>query len=138
ATTGMIDLENVTVTGGTLGGTGTIATATGNTDSTLSGVTIKSGTLVTAAVGSLDLTGSITNGGEFDATTGTIDLENVTVTGGTQGGTGNISPATSNTARTLFGKKNKSGTLVTAAGCTVEPHAAHHNRRVVEDPTPRT
>ena len=44
---GTLDLENATVNGGTLGGAGTIATASGNTDSTLNGVTIASGTLVT-------------------------------------------------------------------------------------------
>ena len=46
-----------------LGGAGTIATASGNTDSTLNGVTIASGSKVTAAVGTLDLTGTITNNG---------------------------------------------------------------------------
>ncbi|MGB9115991.1 beta strand repeat-containing protein, partial [Bradyrhizobium sp.] len=81
--TGTLDLENATINGGTLGGTGTIATASGNTDSTLNGVTIASGSKVTAAVGTLDLTGIITNNGEIDATSGTLDLENATVNGGT-------------------------------------------------------
>ena len=102
ATTGAIDLENATINGGKLGGTGTIATGTGNTDSTLNGVTLASDTLVTASIGTLDLTGTITNGGEFDATTGTIDLENATINGGKLGGTGTIAtgPATP-TARSM-------------------------------------
>src|SRR5207237_4416648 len=48
ATTGTIDLENVIINGGILGGTGTIATAGPNTDSTLNGVTLGTGTKVTA------------------------------------------------------------------------------------------
>src|SRR2546430_10346561 len=72
ATTGTLDLENAIVNGGTLGGPGTIATATGNIDSTLNGVTIGSGSKVAAAVGTLDLTGTITNNGEIDAATGTL------------------------------------------------------------------
>src|SRR5207302_221558 len=103
ATTGTIDLENASITGGTLGGAGTIATAAGNTDSTLSGVTVNSGTKVTAAVGTLDLTGTITNNGEIDATTGIIDLENASITGGTLGGAGTIATAAGNTDSTLSG-----------------------------------
>jgi hypothetical protein len=62
-----LDLVRATINGGTIGGAGTITTATGNTDSTLNGVTIALGTTVTAAVGTLDLTGAIANSGEIDA-----------------------------------------------------------------------
>ena len=120
ATSGIIDLENVILNGGTLGGAGTIATAAGNTDSTLNGVTVNSGTKVTAAVGTLDLTGTITNNGEFDATTGTIDLENAILNGGTLGGAGTIATATGNTDSTLNGVTVNSGTKVTAAVGTLD------------------
>ncbi len=117
---GTLDLENATVNGGTLGGTGTIATAIGNTDSTLNGVTIAAGALVAAAVGTLDLTGTITNNGEIDATTGTLDLENAIINGGTLGGTGTIATATGNTDSTLNGVTIASGSKVTAAVGTLD------------------
>jgi hypothetical protein len=120
AGTGTLDLENATVNGGTLGGHGTIATATGNSDSTLNGVTIAGGTTVTAAVGTLDLTGIITNNGEIDATTGTLDLENATVNGGKLGGHGTIATASGNSASTLNGVTVNSGTTVTAAVGTLD------------------
>jgi hypothetical protein len=114
-----VDLENVNLVGGTLGGPGTIATATGNTDSTLNGVTLKSGATVTAAVGVLDLTGTImASGAEIDANSGSgiaVDLENVDLVGGTLGGSGKIATATGNSSSTLNGATLKSGTTVTAA-----------------------
>src|SRR5205809_3538848 len=90
ATTGTLDLENAIVNGGTLGGPGTIATATGNIDSTLNGVTIGSGSKVAAAVGTLDLTGTITNNGAIDATTGTHDLQHAIGNRGPLGDPGTI------------------------------------------------
>jgi hypothetical protein len=118
---GTLDLENATIDGGTLGGAGTIATAAGNTDSTLNGVTIGSGSKVTAAVGTLDLTGVITNHGEIDAAPGgTLDLENVTINGGTLGGAGTIATATGNTDSTLNGVTIASGSKVTAAVGTLD------------------
>src|SRR2546430_14936213 len=60
-------------------------------------------TLFRAAVGTLDLTGTITNNGEIDATTGTLDLENAIVNGGTLGGPGTIATATGNIDSTLNG-----------------------------------
>src|SRR5260370_9125429 len=75
--TGTLDLENAIVTGGTLGGPGTIATAAGNIDSTLNGVTIAGGSKVTAAVGTLDLTATSTkNGGTPAALHATLPLSN--------------------------------------------------------------
>ena len=115
-----LDLENPDINGGKLGGTGTIATGAGNIDSTLNGVTLASGTLVTASIGTLDLTGTITNGGEFDATTGTIDLENATINGGTLGGAGTIATGTGNTDSTLNGVTIASDTLVTASIGTLD------------------
>ncbi len=113
ATTGTLDLNNATVTGGTLGGSGTIETASGNTSSTLSGVTIATGSKVTDSVGTLVLTGAITDHGEIDATTGTLDLDNATVTGGTLGGSGTIETASGNTSSTLSGVTIGSGSTVT-------------------------
>ncbi|MGB9117736.1 beta strand repeat-containing protein, partial [Bradyrhizobium sp.] len=115
-----LDLADATIDGGTLGGTGTIATAAGNTDSTLNGVTIASGSKVAAAVGTLDLTGIITNKGEIDATSGTLDLENATVNGGTLGGTGTIATAAGNTDSTLNGVTIASGSKVAAAVGTLD------------------
>ncbi len=109
-----LDLENVTLTGGTLGGSGKIGTAAGNVDSTLKNIT--NDATVTAAVGELDLTGTITNNGEFDANSGTgisLDLENVTLTGGTLGGSGKIGTAAGNTDSTL--KNITNDATVTAA-----------------------
>src|SRR5437899_4088150 len=82
------------VNGGTLGGPGTIATATGNIDSTLNGVTKSSGTQVWTAVASPSRTPTTANNGEIDATTGTLDRENAIVNGGTLGGPGTIATAT--------------------------------------------
>src|SRR5260370_1313101 len=114
--TGTLDLENAIVNGGTLGGPGTIATPAGNIDSTLNGVTIAGGSKVTAAVGTLDLTGIITNnGGEIDASTGTLDLENAIVNGGTLGGPGTIATAAGNIDSTLNGVTIAGGSKVTAA-----------------------
>jgi fibronectin-binding autotransporter adhesin len=84
---GIFDLVNTTINGGTLAGQ--IATAIGNNVSTLNGITLASG-LVTAVVGVLELTGTINNSGEFDATTGALDLSNAIVIGGTLGGDGTI------------------------------------------------
>ena len=95
---GIIDLENATINGGILGGTGTIATGTGNIDSTLNGVTLGAGTTVTASIGTLDLTGTITNtGAEIDATApGIVDLEGANIVGGTLAGTGTIEVVSGN------------------------------------------
>ncbi|MGZ5873049.1 MAG: beta strand repeat-containing protein, partial [Bradyrhizobium sp.] len=117
---GTLDLENATVNGGTLGGHGTIATAAGNSDSTLNGVTIAAGTLVTAAVGTLDVTGTITNNGEIDATSGTLDLENAIINGGTLGGHGTIATAAGNSDSTLNGVTVAGGSKVTAAVGTLD------------------
>src|SRR5262249_19411639 len=88
---GKLDLENVSLTGGTLGGKGTIGTATGNIHSTVKKEPHAAGTTVTAAVGELVLIGTITNNGALDASgIGKIDLENVTIDGGTLGGNGTI------------------------------------------------
>ena len=91
---GTIDLENVDIQGGTLKtlSGGTIATQGTGSDSTLDGVTIALNTVVTASnQTTLYLTGSIANNGEiYAALGGTIDLESVTITGGTLGGTGTI------------------------------------------------
>src|SRR5207253_6172977 len=65
ATTGTLDLENAIVNGGTLGGPGTIATATGNIDSTLNGVTIGSGSKVAAERKSVVLAASISDTSEI-------------------------------------------------------------------------
>jgi hypothetical protein len=72
---------------------------------------------VTAAVGTLDLTGTITNNGEFDATSGTIDLENATLNGGTLGGAGTI--ATVSGANTLNSVAIAGGTTVKVTDNTV-------------------
>jgi hypothetical protein len=80
-------------------------------------VTVNSGTKVTAAVGTLDLTGTITNNGEFDATSGTIDLENATLNGGTLGGAGTI--ATVSGANTLNSVAIAGGTTVKVTDNTV-------------------
>jgi Laminin G domain len=106
-----VDFINASVSGGTLGGAGTIATAGTNTDSTLNGVTIDSTTKVTSAVGTMDLTGIITNNGEVDANGGTVDLENATVTGGTLGGSGTVDVVT---ASTLNGSATLNVQAVTA------------------------
>jgi hypothetical protein len=72
---------------------------------------------VTAAVGTLDLTGTITNNGEFDATTGIIDLENAILNGGTLGGAGTI--ATVSGANTLNSVAIAGGTTVKVTDHTV-------------------
>ncbi len=113
AATGTLDLVNATIDGGTLGGSGTIETAAGNSSSTLNGVTIASGTTVTDSTGTLVLTGAITDHGEIDATTGTLDLDNATVTGGTLGGGGTIETASGNSSSTLSGVTIASGSTVT-------------------------
>jgi len=110
-TTGQVELENLNLSGGILGGSGRIATAGANIDSTLDGVTIAGGSTVTAAVGTLDLTGTITSNGQIDATTGKIDFENATLNGGTLGGGGTIA--------TVSGA-NALNSVTIAAGTTVQ------------------
>jgi autotransporter-associated beta strand protein len=106
---GVLDLVNTIINGGTLNGK--IATATGNASSTLNGLTLASSTLVTAVVGVLELTGTFANSGEFDATTGMLDLSNATIDGGTLGGDGTI--ATVSAFNTL------EGSVTIAGGTTV-------------------
>jgi hypothetical protein len=113
--TGVLNLRNVTINGGTLAGPGRIATAAGNTESILSGVTIAASTLVIAVIGALDLTGAITNKGEVDATTGQVELENVNLGGGILGGSGRIATAGANIDSTLSGVTVAGGSTVTAA-----------------------
>ncbi len=115
ATTGALDFLNANFTGGKLGGSGTITTDAANTKTTLSGVTVNAGTTVTSTAGVLDLTGTITNNGEFDATTGALDFLNANITGGKLGGTGTITTDAANTATTLNGVTLKSGSKVTAS-----------------------
>ncbi len=67
-----------------------------------------------AAVGVLELTGTIANSGTFDSTA-TLDLVNATVNGGTLEGAGTIATATGNTLSTLNGVTVDSGTVVAAA-----------------------
>src|SRR5204862_2691080 len=106
-----VDMKNATVTGGKLGGSGTIKSVTGNTGSTLDGVTIASGTTVTDAVGVLTLTNAITNGGEIDAgESGRAAWREATVTGGKLGGPGTIKTVTGNTGSTLDGGTIARGT----------------------------
>jgi autotransporter-associated beta strand protein len=113
---GLLKLVNATINSGTLAGK--IATATGNSSSTLNGITLAAGSLVTAVVGALELTGIITNNGEFDAGTGaTLGLDNVTVNGGTLGGSGTIVTAASS-FDTLNGITIAHGTTVTGADGT--------------------
>src|SRR5438105_5932364 len=78
ATTGTIDLENVIINGGILGGTSTKENTSALNSRTVIVFRLVIGTKMTAAVGTLDLTGTITNtaSSEIYATTGTIDLEN--------------------------------------------------------------
>jgi hypothetical protein len=113
-----LDLVNTAIVGGTLTGPGKIATAVGNSDSTLNGVTIAAGTTVAAAVGTLDLSGIITNHGAIDAALGAaIDMENVTLNGGTLAGPGTI--ATVSGLNTLSGVTIASGTIVNVTDHTV-------------------
>ena len=136
ATTGALDLDNATVNGGTFGGHGTIATASGNSDSVLSGVTIASGSTVTAAVGTLDLTGITTNNGEIDATTGALHLSNADITGGTLGGTGTIATDSLNVFSFL---KNvtiaTTGTKVTASAGALELTGTINNHGEIDATT---
>ncbi len=120
ATLGALDLDNATVDGGTFGGHGTIATASGNSDSVLSGVTIASGSTVTAAVGTLDLTGITTNNGEIDAATGTLHLHNADVIGGTLGGLGTISTDSFNQFSILKNVTVAAGTKISASAGVLE------------------
>src|SRR6516165_3521454 len=109
-----LNLVNTRLNGGTLSGPGAIATATGNTDSILDGVTLKSGTTVTAAVGELDLTGFIAGfGAEIDANSGSgiaVDLESVILFGATLAGLGTI--ATVSGANAFDDVTIASGTIV--------------------------
>ena len=107
---GTLKLNGTTISGGILSGFGTIAAVSG--DNTLDSVTIAIGTKVTANnLGTLDLTGTITDNGEIDAAIGgTIDLESVTIVGGTLGGPGTI--ATVSGADTLNSVAIAGGTTV--------------------------
>ena len=127
-------LSQDTFNGGTLSGTGTIATTTGNTETTLNGVTIASGTTVTAAAGILDLKGTIANSGAVDATTGTVNLDGATFNGGTLGGTGTVnvvaasmiesatlsSAAVNVTAKLTLNGDTVTGTTITDKGGGIE------------------
>ncbi|WP_298255872.1 hypothetical protein [Bradyrhizobium sp.] len=89
-----VNLDNVALYGGELGGLGTIATAAGNSDSVTSDVTIADHTTLMASAGQLELTGTISNGGEIDVTIpGKLVLDDATVLGGTLAGAGQISTA---------------------------------------------
>ena len=107
-----LDLESAIIIGGTLSGLGTIAAVSG--DNTLNGVSIAVDTKVTAnANATLDLTGTIANNGEIDAVVGgTIDLENVTINGGTLGGAGTIATQGSGSQSTLNGVTIANGATV--------------------------
>ena len=111
ATTGQLRLENASITGGTLGGTGIIATGGPNFLSILKDVTIGTGAKVTAASGGLELTGTITNNGEIDSTNGLLELNNAAVTGGTLGGGGSIF---------TVGDSNELDNVTIAKGTTVD------------------
>jgi hypothetical protein len=115
-----LDLINAVLNGGTLGGSGKILTAAGNTASTLNGVTLKSGTKVTSAAGVLNLTGTLTaTGAEIDSNNGTglaIDLESLTLLGGTLGGLGTI--ATASALNTFSGVSIANSTTVTVTDNT--------------------
>ncbi len=91
-----LQLEDTTITGSTLSGPGTVETAAANTQSTLDGVTLASGTTVTVDHGTLDLTGTIgAAGATIDVATGAnvaLDLDDVTVQGGALGGAGSSRP----------------------------------------------
>ena len=135
ATAGALDLDNATVNGGTFGGHGTIATASGNSDSTLSGVTVASGTTVTAAVGTLDLTGITTNNGEIDATTGALHLHNATVIGGTLGGAGTIATNSLNQFSILKNVTIAAVTKVSASAGVLELTGAINDHGVIDATT---
>src|SRR6202041_1869541 len=79
ATTGTLHLHSADVIGGTLGGNGTISTDSLNQFSILKNVTIAAGAKVSASAGVFELTGTINNHGEIDATTGTIELINADI-----------------------------------------------------------
>ncbi len=111
ATTGQLRLENASITGGTLGGAGIIATGGPNFLSILKDVTIGTGAKVTAASGGLELTGTITNNGEINSTNGLLELNNAAVTGGTLGGTGSIF---------TVGNSNELDNVTIAKGTTVD------------------
>jgi hypothetical protein len=136
ATAGALDLDNATVNGGTFGGHGTIATASGNSDSVLNGVTIANGSTMTAAVGTLDLSGITTNNGEIDATTGTLHLHSADVIGGTLRGNGTISTDSLNQFSIL---KNvtiaTTGTKVTASAGTLELTGTINNHGEIDATT---
>ena len=135
ATAGALDLVNATVDGGTFGGHGTITTASGNSDSVLSGVTIASGSTVTAAVGTLDLTGITTNNGEIDATTGTLHLHNADVIGGTLGGSGTISTDSLNQFSILKNVTIAAGAKVSASAGVFELTGTINNHGEIDATT---
>jgi hypothetical protein len=118
ASGGSVTLDDVSLSESILGGTGTIETAAGNTDSTLDDVEIGNGTIVTVSVGTLDLTGTIANGGTLTAVTGgTIDLENADIQGGTLSTSGTGTIATQGTGdNTLDGTTN---TVTIGSGTTL-------------------
>ena len=122
ATLGALDLDNATVDGGTFGGHGTIRPQRAVTygQDVLSGVTIASGSTVTAAVGTLDLTGITTNNGEIDAATGTLHLHNADVIGGTLGGLGTISTDSFNQFSILKNVTVAAGTKISASAGVLE------------------
>jgi fibronectin-binding autotransporter adhesin len=115
-----VDLDNATLSGGTLGGIGTITTDSGNSDSVLNGVRIVSGTKVTASAGTLDLTGTITNHGEIDASTGQLRLENADIVGGTLGGGGIVATGGPNFLSVLDNVTIASSAKVTAVSGFLE------------------
>jgi hypothetical protein len=118
--TGVLNLKNAVINGGTIAGPGRIATAFGNVESILNGVTIAAGALVLAVAGALDLRGTITNNGEVDATTGQVDIENANLAGGVLGGTGTITTAGANVDSTLSDVTIANGSAVTAAVGTLD------------------
>ncbi|HZR76821.1 hypothetical protein [Bradyrhizobium sp.] len=115
AGSGLVDLVNAIVNNGNL--SGKFSTATGNSSSTLNGLTLELGTLVTATVGVLELTGIITNNGEIDANGGAVHLVSSTLDSGTLGGSGTITTVGSG-LDTFNGVTISHGTTVTVADHT--------------------
>ena len=87
-----------------------------NQFSILKNVTIAAVTKVSASAGVLELTGTINNNGEIDATTGTVELINADIIGGTLGGDGTITTASA--FNTFNGVTIASGTTVEVADGT--------------------
>ncbi|MGH9808768.1 MAG: beta strand repeat-containing protein, partial [Terriglobia bacterium] len=122
---GTLDLTNVTIFGGLLTGTGTIATVGNGSESyfdgTASALSIGSGTTVTVNdQTTLDLTGTITNAGKIDAASGgTIELDGVTIKGGTLGGTGTIETKAGSSDSTFDGSGAGGFTIANGTEITV-------------------